>query len=270
MAEDAGRLARLARAWDDAAVGYERYFVPRFAPWLRAGVDALGHGPLPAGPLVVPCCGTFPELPALLREHPGRDVVGVDLSEGMVRLARERAAGLDRVRVVQGDATTLRTWCPDGCAGLVSVFGLQQLPDPESAIADWAATLRPGGRLSVVYWPEVLEDTGPFAFLDTLFADVRAAPAESWQDRLASAVTGAGGEVEHDTYTSFPMEHPDAETFWDAMADDGPLRSLANARGAAFMGRMRAEFVRRAPSGGWRHRPRARHVVAALPLTSSR
>lgn len=262
MPEDAGRRARLARAWDEAAVGYERYFVPRFAPWVRAAVDALADAPLPAGPLVVPCCGTFPELAALVREHPGRDIVGVDLSEGMVRLAREHAAGLDRVRVVQGDATGLRTWCPDGCAGLVSVFGLQQLPDPTSAIADWAAALRPGGRLSVVYWPEVLEETGPFASLHALFEDGRATAGESWQDRLASAVADAGSAVERDAYVSFPMEHPDAGAFWDAMADDGPMRSLANARGASFMSRMRAEYVRRAPSGAWRHRPRARHIVA--------
>lgn len=55
---------RLAQAWDEAAEGYEQYFVPRFAPWVADAVDAVA-GELPSGPILVPCCGTFPELPAL-------------------------------------------------------------------------------------------------------------------------------------------------------------------------------------------------------------
>lgn len=83
----------LARAWDEAAPGYERYFVPRFAPSVATAVGALDEGDLPPGPVLVPCCGTFPELPALVRRHPRREIVGIDLSAGMARLARERAGG---------------------------------------------------------------------------------------------------------------------------------------------------------------------------------
>jgi len=61
----------------------------------------------PPGPLVVPCCETFPELPALAEQHPRREIVGIDLPAGMVRLARERAAGQRLARVMQGDAATL-------------------------------------------------------------------------------------------------------------------------------------------------------------------
>ena len=38
-------------------------------------------------------------------------------------------------------------------AALFSVFGLQQLPDPEAAIAAWVNVLAPGGVAVVVYWP---------------------------------------------------------------------------------------------------------------------
>ena len=144
--DDAGsRRALLARAWDEAALRYERYFVPRFAPWVAAAAHAIAGTTLPAGPILVPCCGPFPELPALLNSHPKRDIIGIDLSATMVRLARTRATGLPRVRVVQGDATTLRRHWPGTSAGVVSVFGLQQLPDPEAALADWVGALRPGG-----------------------------------------------------------------------------------------------------------------------------
>ena len=101
----------LARGWDEAAEGYEAYYVPRFAPWVADAVAAVTDGPLPDGPVLVPCCGTFPELDALATQLPGRDVAGVDLSAGMLRLARARAAAYPGATVEQGDAATLdRRW----------------------------------------------------------------------------------------------------------------------------------------------------------------
>src|SRR5690606_31106037 len=94
------RQALLARAWDQAADGYEEYFVPRFAPWVATAVEGVGGADVPGGRILVPCCGTFPELPALVERLPSREIVGIDLSAGMVRLARRRAAGLPTVRVV--------------------------------------------------------------------------------------------------------------------------------------------------------------------------
>ncbi|MBF8190239.1 hypothetical protein ITP53_31845 [Nonomuraea sp. K274] len=86
--------------WDEAADGYDAYFVPRFAPWVSGAVRAIAAGPLPPGPILVPCCGTFPELDALLAHFPGRELVGIDLSAGMVDRARRRAAGRPGVTVV--------------------------------------------------------------------------------------------------------------------------------------------------------------------------
>lgn len=80
------RLSRTARGWDEAADGYRAYFVPRFAPWVKAAVEAVAE--VPDGPILVPCCGTFPELDLLGPRFPGRAIVGIDLSAEMVRLAR--------------------------------------------------------------------------------------------------------------------------------------------------------------------------------------
>jgi SAM-dependent methyltransferase len=259
---DPERLALLARAWDEAADGYERYFVPRFAPWVTTAVNALVEATLPPGPILVPCCGTFPELPALLASHPEREIIGIDLSAGMVRLARQRAAGWPRVRVVEGDAATLHPKWSGACAAVVSVFGLQQLPDPEVALANWVAALRPGGCLSVVFWPGRLEDDGPFALLDQVLAGHRPRSDDAWQDRLAEVVAAAGATVEHDDDQLFPMRHPDAETFWTAVTSGGPLRPLAIARGEAFMRTVAHEFLSLAPVGPWHHQPRARRLVA--------
>jgi SAM-dependent methyltransferase len=262
MADDHQRLVLLARAWDEAAQEYERYFVPRFAPWVAAAVHPVAGVTLPPGPILVPCCGTFPELPALATSHPEREIVGIDLSAGMVRLARKRAAGWPQVRVVEGDAATLGPHWSNACAGVVSAFGLQQLPDPEVALGDWVAALRPGGRLSVVFWPSEVEEAGPFALLDRVLAGHRPAADASWQARLGEVVAAAGATVERDEYRSFAMRHPDAGAFWAATTSGGPLRALAIARGEAFMRELRQEFLELAPGGPWHHRPRARWIVA--------
>ncbi|ALG15147.1 class I SAM-dependent methyltransferase [Kibdelosporangium phytohabitans] len=256
------RRALLARAWDEAAPRYEQYFVPRFTPWVASAVATIAGATLPAGPILVPCCGTFPELPALRNSHPRREIIGIDLSPEMVRWARQRATGLPRVRVVVGDATTLRPQWTNVAAGIVSVFGLQQLPDPASALADWIGTVRPGGRLSVMFWPSESETDGPFALLRRLLAGRRPPPDDAWQNRLGEVITAAGATVEREEYLTYPMHHPDAATFWTAITDGGSLRALSIMRGKTFMRALRQEFLDLAPPEPWHHSPRAQWIVA--------
>lgn len=255
--------ARLARAWDEAAAGYEQYFVPRFAPWVDVAVDAVA-GELPPGPILVPCCGTLPELPALQAAQPGREIVGIDLSAGMVDIARARAADAPQVDVVQGDAAKLEPWS-EACAAVVSVFGLQQLPEPATALANWVRALRPGGRLSVMFWPPDGEQSGPFALLSGIFEPPGPKAEPTWPARLHAAVEQAGGKLEADDDVRFPMSHPDAETFWTAMTTGGPGRAFARTKSPEFLRAVRAEFLAQAPAGEWTHRPRARHIVAGRP-----
>lgn len=246
-----------ARAWDDAAEGYDAYFVPRFAPWVRAAVAALPD--LPDGPVLVPCCGTFPEAAPLLDRFPGREVVGIDLAAGMVRLARGRVAGLDGVRVVEGDAVELADEWVGRCAAVVSVFGLQLLPEPDAAIAAWVRALAPGGRLSVVFWPSSPEDDGPFAAVRSVLPE---RSERSWEARLAAVVEDAGAAVERDEHPAFAMSHDSAASFFSAYADSGPMRASALSRGPEFVERVRADFLRAAPDGPWEHRPRGRLITA--------
>jgi SAM-dependent methyltransferase len=249
---------RLARGWDEAADGYEAYWVPRFAPWVDTAARAVVGEALPGGPVLVPCCGTFPELEPLTAALPRREIVGIDLSAGMVRLANGRAARYPHARAVQGDASTVDA---GSCAALVSVFGLQQLPQPDAAIGSWVAALRPGGVLSVVYWAGDTETDGPFALLfDVMRAHVPP-PDRSWESRIAAAVTAHGGVVHRDASVAHPMSHADAATFLDAYTSSGPHRPLAD---APFFEAVRAEFLRRAPVGEWSHRPQARHLVVSV------
>ena len=83
-------------------------------------------------------------------------VIGIELSEQMLKLARRRVveAGLgDRVELRQGDVQALEL--DDGCADtVVSTFTICTIPNPAAAIDEARRVLRPGGRF-------VLAEHGP-------------------------------------------------------------------------------------------------------------
>jgi SAM-dependent methyltransferase len=80
-------------------------------------------------------------------------VVGLDLSQGLTRLARERAeaTGAANVRFVVGDAQTDRV---DGGPfdAALSQFGVMFFDDPLAAFANIGGQLRPGGRIAFACW----------------------------------------------------------------------------------------------------------------------
>jgi SAM-dependent methyltransferase len=166
------------------------------------------------------------------------------------------------VSVVQGDASTLAPRWSGRCAAVVSVFGLQQLSDPHAAIRSWANALRPSGRLSVVFWPDISERDGPFARIqEVVRAHVPPGDA-SWENGLATALAAQGAVVERDETLAYPITHPHARAFFDAYSRFGPLRAHGLARGEAFIDTLRRQFLRDAPPGEWSHRPHGRIVVA--------
>ena len=80
------------------------------------------------------------------RAQPGGSVLGVDISPGMIRIARKRfgdRAGLD---FVVGDALALPT--EDGTFDAATIaFGMRNLPDYRLGFAELARSVRPGGRV---------------------------------------------------------------------------------------------------------------------------
>jgi len=73
-------------------------------------------------------------------------VVGVDQSEAMVELARQRCAGLSQVRIVSGDATRLPL-DDSSCDLLLSTQVLEYVADVDRALDEAARVLGPGGRV---------------------------------------------------------------------------------------------------------------------------
>jgi SAM-dependent methyltransferase len=251
--------AQLARSWDQAAAGYDDYFSPRFAPWIDAAVAAL-PADLPPGALAVPCCGTGHELLALAARFPGRALVGIDLSAGMLARAAERTRHLPGVSLRVADASDASGW--PACAAVVSLFGLQQLADPPSGLRSWMEALVPGGVLSVIFWPKIVETEGPFAWFRAAVLRLMPLPHTTWEGELVDAIALAGGRLHDDCEIAHTMTHESAAQFLAAILDSGPGRVLVEKQGLAWSERLRQEFLASAPSGPIAHAPCARHLVA--------
>ena len=98
-------------------------------------------------------CGTGDFSIAIARKaHPDTVVTGVDLSEGMLAVMREKVAakGLEgRTLAEQGDAEHLRF--PDGCFDRVTIaFGIRNFEHREAALREILRVLKPGGRLVIL------------------------------------------------------------------------------------------------------------------------
>ncbi|KAI7837870.1 hypothetical protein COHA_008357 [Chlorella ohadii] len=240
----AERLQLLARSWTTVAEGYRSNFVHRFAPWtqdtLRAFVQAGAS--LPGGTIAVPACGPGQELPLLAAAFPCHRIVGVDLSEGMAALARQlvQQQGLQgQVEVRVGDASRLDKLAP--LAGVVSVFGLQQMPQPAAVLANWTQALAPGGVLCVCFWPQVVEERGPWQLLTALTASFR--PQTEWEQGIPGDALREGAQLLQDERISHDMEWPSVSSFWDGMTRAGPWHSRRLAFGDEHMEELRQKFM---------------------------
>lgn len=253
----AGSMSVLVQAWDTVAEGYARYWQPRFRPWVLDAVEALG--PLPPGPIAVPCCGTGAELQELAKRYPGRALVGIDLSPGMVAVARRSVP--PTVRLVVADAAAL----PDRWAGVVSCFGLQQLPDPAGALRSWCRSLLPGGRLVVALWTPEIADGGPYDALRDPTRRIFGRSTQTWSETLHTAIAPPAIRVSDDL-VPHAISHEGPESFWDAMVSDGPWlpRLLRSPDQTAAL---RAAFLGQWPPGPFVHTPHARVLVAETPVS---
>src|SRR3954451_7958600 len=78
----------------------------------------------------------------------GARVMGIDIAQGMLELARQRVAGIDLLRA---DAEEL----PFGSASFDAVVGgfvINHLPDPQRALAEAARVLVSGGQVAFSVW----------------------------------------------------------------------------------------------------------------------
>ena len=162
-----------AKATYNAAADF--YDSPANTFWSRFGQRTIERLPLQPGNRVLDvCCGTGASaIPAARAVRPGGAVVGVDLSESLLHLARAKAAaeGISNVDFHLGDMLDLRE-AEASFDAVVCVFGIFFVPDIPQAVRALWRLVRTGGLLAVTTWGPQFLEPGNTAFWNSI-RDVR-------------------------------------------------------------------------------------------------
>lgn len=124
------------------------------------------------------------------------DLTGIDLSDGMLDVARKRVRDLGRsdVQLVEGDAQDL-PFEDATFDSVVCTFSLCGIPDPALAIAEMRRVLRPAGRLILV--DHVRSSARPYLYLQRGIELFTRREGEYMTRRPLEQVLAAGFRIDH-------------------------------------------------------------------------
>lgn len=217
--------------WNEAAEDYQAWldlYRPFDEPLLSPLELAPGHRVLDLA--------TGPGEPALTiarRVAPDGEVLGVDLAENMVEIARRNAKeqGVDNVAFEAMDAEALDL--DDGTFdAVVSRFGVNLFTDPNAALAEAFRVLEAGGRSSFLVWsspgersPALHAIVGPMLeFAEPDETGYLPTPYELGEEGVMTEMLEGAGFVdcgEDKTMTELVFEGPDA--YLEAVLEGSPL-----------------------------------------------
>jgi SAM-dependent methyltransferase len=151
MTDPSGEAAR-----ESAAEVFDRLFLPAMAgPWATRLADAVQIAP---GEHVLDvACGTGAVAAvAAVRVGPDGTVAGLDLSPGMLSVARRKLPDLD-LREGRAEALPFEEGAFDVT---LCQFGLMFFDDRQQALREMMRVLRPGGRLGLSVWDDLTRTPG--------------------------------------------------------------------------------------------------------------
>lgn len=239
--------------------------------WSRRLASAFLDFAAPAadGPLIDVGCGTGSLALAAAMRFPQASVLGVDLLPEYVAAALRHAA--PNARFEAGSAHALPVEAARFGSAL-SQLVLNDIPDPDRALAEMVRVTRPGGRVAAAVW----DRAGGLGFL-RLFLDAAAlteAEGEALRAKLLdvrlateedlAALWADGGLADVRVGTlSIRMEYLDFRDYWDSlMGVHEEVRGFVEALPVEAAARLQAA-VRRAYHGG---RPDGRRSFVASAL----
>jgi ubiquinone/menaquinone biosynthesis C-methylase UbiE len=143
----------LADEYSEKARAYASYWAPVIAPMALPLLEALSHSD--ARQVLDMGCGTGELLPHLRNTFPKAEILGVDYSEGMLRIARQYSDC--RFAVMDGARLAIRDCAIDTA---VSAFVLFHIPDIHAGLTELRRVLRPRGVAGIVTWGKCPEQPG--------------------------------------------------------------------------------------------------------------
>lgn len=149
--------SEIRRAFDRASAAYDAAAV--LQTQVRAElIDRLQYVQLKPRVILDAGCGTGHACRALLKRYGGSSVIGLDLSEGMLRQARGKRPLLRRLDPVCADAGALPL-ADDSVDLIFSNLMLQWCNDPDAVFGEFRRVLKPGGLLSFsTFGPDTLRE----------------------------------------------------------------------------------------------------------------
>jgi SAM-dependent methyltransferase len=228
--------AKQSRAVFDAAA--EHFDDEELSYLVRLGRRSAEQARLRPGDHVldVACGSGSSALPAAEQVGPNGRVLGIDVSERLLALARAKTerAGLDNVEFRLGDMRDLELPAASFDAVLL-VFGLFFVPDMEALTRELWSLVKPGGRLVITVWARGLMEPAYSAFFEAVGGERRdfVPPEPRWlrvadpADLRATLVDGGIPDEAIEIVGERGMhELPHPDEFWTIVLGSGMRGSL--------------------------------------------
>jgi len=207
----------------------------------------------------------------------GVRVTALDASEGMLHVARDKAAsiGLANFETVLGDACTL-DFADESFDAISCRLGFMFFPDPRLAAREMARVLRPGGAVATTVWAAPGDNPWVTTFLAALKAHVDVPsppPGGPGLFRCADSTVvpelfaSAGLRVEQSESLCGEMPCDSLEEYWEFMTEVVPpavaaLSSATASESAAIKSEVFTALSESRPPASRRLGWSAHHIVA--------
>ncbi|MGD1904473.1 MAG: methyltransferase domain-containing protein [Leptolyngbyaceae cyanobacterium] len=213
----------------------DHFDAPALSFWNRFGQQTVDHLSLRAGDRVLDvCCGTGASaIPAAVSVGPTGQVLGIDLAEALMALARAKSLkrGLSNIEFRYGDFENLGL--PDeSFDAIVCVFGIFFVPDMVAAIQELWRMLRPGGKLAITSWGEHIFAPATQVFWRAIEAEHpdfvrKPMPWEQINSPTSlQSLLEAGGATEVQVFAEAATHELSSPEDWWTMALGGGFRGL--------------------------------------------
>ena len=156
---------------DTYSAASDFYDHPANSFWERYGRRTVERLRLPAGARVLDvCCGSGASaIPAAEAVGPSGSVLGVDLAENLLNLARIKARqrGLTNLDFRAGDMLDLGV-AQSSFDAAICVFGIFFVPDMQLAVHKLLRLVKPGGKLAITTWGPKFFEPASTAFWNSI------------------------------------------------------------------------------------------------------